>query len=396
MSERSYVIYGPTAWDGHRNAAHNYARALATRHRVLYVEPPLSPLGPFRYGLGPGTWPGLVAVARRRPRTREGLEVFAPLALPPVENPRMRARSLPLVRAQLAGAVARAELRRPVVVGWRGLAELAGVAGERLRVAVIMDHPAAGAALLDRDPADLEDRALSLCRSADLICATSHAVRDLLADRGWPSALLPFGFPGDLAAAFDSAPAPGEYDRLPRPLLGYTGSVDDRLDFGLVTRVADRFRGGSIVFVGATSPRLSASARDALASRPNIHLLGARGRSELPGYIRHLDVALMPYGDDLFTRHQSPMKTWEYLYAGPPIVGTASPELRHYPPPLVNYADDADRFIRLVEHALAHPADGREQRRRFALANTWEARAAALDELVDRALADSPAERGAA
>lgn len=390
-NQRTYVIYGPTPWDSHRNAAHNYAHALALQHRVLYVDPPLSPLGPIRYGLRPDTWARLRVLTERRPRTSEGLHVFTPIALPPVEHPRAKRLSLPFVRAQIARAIATLELERPAVIAWRGLAELTGVAGESVRVAVVMDHAGASAALLRRDADELEAEMRALCDAADVICATSHGVQEMLAQRGWPSELVPFGFPGDLASAFDCAPSPTEYATLPRPLLGYTGSIDDRLDFSLVTRLADRFSHGSLAFVGALSPRLSMQAREALASRPNIHVLGSRSRDALPGYIRHLDVALMPYADDHFTRHQSPMKAWEYLYAGPPIVGTCSPELRHYPPPLVNYADSGDAFIELTERALRDPGAGRDERRRFAMANTWEDRARQLDDLLAEVLRASQA-----
>lgn len=388
MAERCYVVYGPSPWDGHRNAAHNYAHALAMHHRVLYVDPPVSPLSPIRYGLRPATWPRLRAVADRRVRTVDDVAVFAPLSLPPVEHPQVRSLSLPLVRRQIANAVSRAGLRAPVLLAWRGLADLAGVAGETLRVAVVMDHPAAGAALLDRDPNDLEAQNAAACHAADVIFATSHPVQQMLGERGFASELVPFGFPGDLAGLYDAAEEPSEYASLPRPLLGYTGSIDDRLDFELITDLADRFSRGSLVLVGAVSPRLSEQARDKLTSHPNIHLLGNRSRTQLPGYIRHLDVALLPYKDGLFTRHQSPMKVWEYFYAGPSIVGTASPELRYYPPPLVNYADNAGAVSGLVERALADPATGREQRRQFALVNTWEDRAAQIDALVQERLAN--------
>jgi len=378
-----YVLYAPTPWDSPRQPAHNLADALARRHPVLYVDPPLSPLTPIRYGLRWNTWPRVRAVVDRRVRTSGDVRVFAPLVLPPIEHPRMRALSLPLQRAQIARAVARAGLRAPVVLAWRGLPALAGVAGESLRVGVVMDHPAAAASLVGRDAAALEAETTALLQATDLICTTSHPMHELLAERGWDSELVPFGFPADLAGAFDEAAEPSEYASLPRPLLGYTGGIDDRLDFDLILGLADRFAHGSLVFVGAVSPRLSAEARAALAARSNIHLLGPRPRTRLPAYIRHLDVALMPYRDSLFTRYQSPMKVWEYLYAGPPIVGVGSAELRRFPAPLVHYAENADAVPATLVRALADPAAGREERRSFALANTWDDRADQLDALVE-------------
>jgi teichuronic acid biosynthesis glycosyltransferase TuaH len=386
VPERSYVIYAPTPWDGARQAAHFLAEALSQDHPVLYVDPPMSPLSPIRYGLNRDSRSQLRTVLDRRLRTHGRLRVFSPLVLPPIRNRRMYSLSLPALRAQIARAVARAEMEDPVVLGWQALTELTGVAGETLRVAFVMDHPAAGASLMGLDPAESEAETAELCTAADLLCTTSRAVHRLLAERGYESEFLPFGFPAALAGSFDGASRPHEYESLPRPLLGYTGGIDDRLDYDLVLGLADRFSHGSIVFVGPLSPRLSASAQEALQARENIHLLGPRSREELPAYIRHLDVALMPYGDSLFTRYQSPIKLWEYLYAGPPIVGTGSVDLRSYPPPLVSYAENADDAPAMVEQALADPETGREERRRFALANTWHDRAMQLDALVDARL----------
>jgi teichuronic acid biosynthesis glycosyltransferase TuaH len=385
--ERSYVVYGATPWIGPRNAEQNLAHALGGSHRVLYVDPPISVLTPFRYGLRSSTPRHLRSVLDRRVRSEEGIAVFSPLRLPPLGGGAGgRPSSTGLVRSQIARAVRRAGCERPVVVAFRGLAEWRAAAGESLATMVLMDHLPAGAELLGRDAAELEAETTANCAAAQLLCVTSHAMQELLAQRGREAELVRFGFPSDLAASFDTAAQPDEYASLPRPLLGYTGGIDDRLDFELIVRLADRFASGSIVFVGALSPRLSDGARRALASRANIHLLGTRPRTRLPAYIRHLDVALMPYADSPWIRYAAPMKLWEYLYAGPPLVGTGCPELRHYPPPLVEYAEDAEQALRMVTRALAAPAAGRRERREYALANTWQDRAAQLDALVSRRL----------
>lgn len=381
---QSYVIYGSSSWDGSWQAEHNFAHALAARHPVLYVDPVVSPLTPFRYGVQADTLTRVRSVLDRGLRDRGRLKVFAPLVVPPIHHPRAKRWSTPLVRRQVRSAVRRAGLKDPIVIAWRMLPALVGVAGESLRIAMVMDHPSAGAALMGRDPEALEAETRALCASADRIITTSYPTHDLMAQRGWESELVPFGFAADLAPSFDSAPPPPEYGSLPRPLLGYTGGVDDRLDYELIVSLADRFERGSLVFVGPVSPRLTPEAHQALASRPNIHVLGVRPRGDLPAYISHLDLALMPYADSLWTRHQSPMKLWEYLYAGPPILATGSAELRRYEPPLLNYAESGAEALAMAENALAESAVGRDARRAFALANTWDERAARIERLAER------------
>lgn len=386
LSERSYVIYAPTAWEGQAQPLHNLAAALSLHHRVLYVDPAVSPLSPFRYGLRGATAAQLRTVVSRRSRRHGDVNVFSPLVLPPVEHPRMRALSLPLLRAQVATAVRHAGLQRPVVLAAHRLAEMRGVADESLRLGIFVDHPTAGATLMGRSAAAMEAEATVFCGAADLMLAMSRPLVELVRQWGWDCELIAAGFPKQLADRFDRAAEPPEYAALPRPLLGYTGGIDDRLDYDMIVRLADHFALGSLVFVGSMSPRLSGEARAALSSRANIHLLGRKPQRELAGYIRHLDVALMPYEDTPFTHFQSPMKVWEYLYAGPPIVGAGSIALRSYPPPLVNYAESVAEAVALVEAGLAEPQRGRAQRRSFALANTWEHRAAQLDAIAAQRL----------
>ena len=381
---RSYVIYGTVPWDGPWAVDQNLAHALARRHRVLYVDPPLSPASPFRYG---GVdWPRLAAVFNRRVRTRDRLEVFGPLALPPLTDRRMRAASRGLLREQVKRAARRAGATKPIVLAFRSLHDLRGACNEALRVGVIMDNIPAGADLLGRDRAELECEVAQTCAAADLLCVPSRSVQTLLARQGWQSELLPFGFSDDLAGLFDTASMPYEYLSLPRPLIGYTGGIDDRLDFELIARIAERFSDGSIVLVGAMSPRLSARARTVLRWGPNIHLLGVRPRRMLPAYIANLDCALLPYIESEWTRYQSPLKLWEYLYAGVPIVGTGSMELKRYPPPLVEFAESRQEAIGQVARVLAAGGEAGVVRRRFALTNTWDARTKELDSLVDQAL----------
>jgi teichuronic acid biosynthesis glycosyltransferase TuaH len=382
MKADSYVIFGTSAWDAPWLTEQNLAHALSRRARVMYVEPPLTPMTPLRYGLRPESRAQARMLLRRRPRRAHGVEVFQPLVLPPRSHAAARRVSAPLLRRQVAWAAERAGLDFPVVVSAHATPGAFDAVPSRCRVYLVKDWIEAGGELLGRPAEVLARERDAMCEAADVVCAISAELQRTLSGRGVDVRLLRHGFQSDLAATYDSAPPPAEYQDLPRPLIGYAGRIDGRLDFDALAAVADRFRDGTLALIGPISPRLARGSLDALATRPNVRLLDAVGREALPAYLAHLDCSLMPYREGEWARHGSPLKLWDYLYAGPPIVGSGYTVLREYPPPLVRFASGAEAFATEVGLGLESPEVGRQERRATALANSWDARAEELERIA--------------
>ncbi|MCB0250929.1 MAG: glycosyltransferase, partial [Anaerolineae bacterium] len=103
------------------------------------------------------------------------------------------------------------------------------------------------------------------------------------------------------------------------------------------------------------------------------------------------DVCLIPYRLNEQTRHVNPLKVYEYLAGGKPVVATPLPELAQFGN-TVRLAGDAAGFIAAVEASLPETADPLAQatRRAVAAANTWDLRVARMIELVDSALRAAP------
>ena len=126
-----------------------------------------------------------------------------------------------------------------------------------------------------------------------------------------------------------------------------------------------------------------------LAALPNVHLLGPRAYTELPAVLRGADVGLIPYAVNELTRSIFPMKVYEYLAAGRPVIATMLPSLAGVPD--VVRADSVDAVVAAVGAALA--ADGpaaRRARSDRARAHSWDAR---LDEIAGALAAVDPAGR---
>ena len=219
-------------------------------------------------------------------------------------------------------------------------------------------------------------------READLTVCVSRLradeLREAVPEANERIRHLPHGFPSASLAEHPwdrPAPAPADIAGLPRPILGYVGSLEDRVDWALLARLAEALPRASVVIVGKpVSRRHGAWYGDyqRCLARPNVHALGWRPQEQIHQYNRAFDVCLIPYRTDHpFNRACSPTKIMDYMGTGRPIVSTAVPECQLYDH-LFHVAASADEFIASVRSILdAHSDDGRSgQRFDWARANT--------------------------
>lgn len=164
--------------------------------------------------------------------------------------------------------------------------------------------------------APLERKLLAL---ADVVFTGGASLHELKRSMHHNVHLFPSSVDGaHYARARTSQPDPSDQARIPQPRIGYAGVIDERMDFDLITGIADARPDWQIVLVGPTA-KLHPSE---LPARPNMHFLGPKPYEELPAYMSGWNVALIPFALNQSTRYLSPTKTPEYLAAGLPVVST--------------------------------------------------------------------------
>jgi glycosyltransferase involved in cell wall biosynthesis len=188
------------------------------------------------------------------------------------------------------------------------------------------------------------------------------------------------------AAAVDRASAAPEVCDLPRPVLGFAGNfLSSKVDFNLLEHLARALPRATLLLVGPAAPD-TASALDRLNRLPNVRWLGPRPYSELPRYVSVFDVGLIPYVSNAYTRSCFPLKLYEYLAAGKPVVASGLPELAGMEPDVV-LADEVTDFVAEVQKAVERDTEAHRSRRiELASRNSWEAKTERLLELVRREL----------
>src|SRR5437899_31935 len=92
-------------------------------------------------------------------------------------------------------------------------------------------------------------------------------------------------------ARLDETPIPNDIKPLPKPVLGFFGVVDERMDYELAAKLADADPNWSVVIIGPTIKVEEA----AIPRRPNLHWLGGREYADLPSYCKAFEVCIMPF-----------------------------------------------------------------------------------------------------
>ncbi|MBS1955918.1 MAG: glycosyltransferase [Cyanobacteria bacterium SZAS-4] len=164
------------------------------------------------------------------------------------------------------------------------------------------------------------------------------------------------------------------------PVAGYIGTLhEDRLDVDLVVEVASKLPHVHFVFIGPNS--LSATNTKTLEDLPNCHILGARPYEQLPSYMAGFNVCITPHVVSPFTESLDPIKMYEYMATGKPIVSTACAGFRDLEQ-LIFMAKDKTQFAQFVEKAIAEGNERATPRIEWAREQTWDKRVDAVETLL--------------
>jgi glycosyltransferase involved in cell wall biosynthesis len=371
-------------WHEDPTSNHHVLRELARTRRVLWLNslatrtPKLSSsrdLGKIRRKLG--------EFVKGPVNVENDLWVMSPLVLPLPHVPAARAINRHLLRATIRGLRLKLGIRDFHL--WTFLpntGDYVGTLGEELSVYYCVDEWSMFS-YLDREATVAAER--RLLERVDATFAINHALAEAKRAVCPATFVSPHGVDHELfARALEEAVAvPADLTAVPRPRIGFYGTLQSWVDFELIAHVARARPAWSIVLIGQQLGDLSA-----IRGIPNIHLLGQRRHAELPAYCKGFDVGIIPYRIDERMTYVNPLKMREYLSAGLPVVSTAVPEVLRYAH-ACRVARTPDEFVAGIERALGEGDHAARLARSEAMkSETWQARVAEVVRVIDQISAE--------
>lgn len=166
-----------------------------------------------------------------------------------------------------------------------------------------------------------------------------------------------------------------------KPIIGYFGNIEKRIDYDLMAEVVKKNKDKTFVFAGPVSKDW---VPDSFFILPNVHFIGRIPYDEMPSVLKCFDVAIIPFREYEDSATVFPMKLFEYLGAGKPVVSTNfNPDLKNFTHDLVSYCSTAEEFSAAINEALFNDNESRQQERiKLAGQHTWESRASAIEQLM--------------
>ncbi|MGS1019085.1 glycosyltransferase [Burkholderia glumae] len=404
MAPRDCVMFSTADWDEPywTNKQHTASLLASRGWRVLYVESvgfrsPKVGSGRDWSRLWRRLWRGVQALVLGPRKRAPNLWVLPPLMIPAKHHwPLVRALNQFLLRTSVARFARDKRFDTPVV--WTYHPYMLDAIRDLPRGPFVYHCVDDIGAVPGVDVEAFGSAQYRLLRECDAVFTTAPALQSQCAPHN-PNTHY-FGNVVDAAhfgTAFDDAPLPPEVAAMPEPRLVYHGVLSDfKIDLALLLAVAKARPAWQWVIIGEEREGQRSPVLAEFAQLPNTHLLGYRHYRDLPSYLRGMAVGVLPTLLNDYTRAMFPMKFFEYLAAGLPVVSTPLDFARE-PRAGLEVGDDLPSFVAAIERQLARGRLDRGEARMAVGDNTWDCR---LDKMLAIALGSdaqrTPAQPGTA
>jgi len=231
-------------------------------------------------------------------------------------------------------------------------------------------------------PKRLKRNYFKIADKADLIFTVSQELKDFYAEMSRTKDVhwIPNGVDFEFFNRPSAIKQKTELDDFDKKIIGYFGTIESRLDLDLLAKVAEDHQDKEIAICGPIWPIVKPMFHKKMHKYKNVHTFGRIDYKVAPAYMNRFDVAIMPHKISEFTKSNNPMKLYEYLACGRPLVSTPSAGTEMFKD-LIYLAEEPKAFSNLINKALTEDSPEKQFKRKNAIkAHSWKSR---VDTMTD-------------
>lgn len=378
MKNKDILILSSDDW-GWKTSKYHISKRLAQENRVLFVSSIgfRSPSASKEHLTRIVSRIRLFASGIRE--TPEGPKVFSPLLIPFVKFPMRDAANRFLMKIQFSWHFRKLAFKPDYVFTFsQNWHPFIGLFDAKIIYYCVDNHSAFSSVDAER----FNDLDIRMCSVADAIFCSSRTLYNTKRKKFSNTYYSPHGVEYDLfrKAVVENFPAPEDIRDIASPKLLFFGHLSyDWVDVDLLKEVAKLRPKWNLILIGRNSLE-----SDEFSGYENVVVLGERNFEDLPAYCAHCDIGLIPFVDSELVRNCNPLKLYEYLSAGLPVVSTKIPEVIAVQNESTRVAGTASQFVEECELLLNTMSKERSANISDSMKDaSWENRIAKISEIVE-------------
>lgn len=390
LKGRDIIYFGPEKWDGMWRNRHHLMSRFAKHNKVLYVEPKHS-LRDLRLQLCKGTsgWSHLIRNAKKKQVVKKvanlNLYIYnTPVFLPVSGRFLLDKATMSAWVLWLKITMQRLGFRKPIIwLSRPNMVDLIGRLNERLVIYHVVDEYLGYGIHCEESKLKLMKLEHEMLQRADIVITVSEKLFVAKKKFNRNTYLVPnaVDFNAYDRALKSNTDPPEDIGILQKPVIGYSGLISARLDFEIIDYIAAKHPEWSLVLMGGVNKGCD-NILQRFKKFKNIHLPGVKPIDQVPHYVKHFDVCIIPYGMNEQSENLSPLKLYDYFAMGKPIVTTDFPVARKFQD-VIKVSNSKGTFLKYIEEVLLNESNQFfEDRRKIALENTWDHRIKEISEII--------------
>lgn len=232
------------------------------------------------------------------------------------------------------------------------------------------------------NPQLVDQMEADLAQKCQQVFATAKGLAERLQSFNPNTAFIPNGANFErFVQASKTQPCPGDLEHIPKPIFGFVGALQECIEYGYLEYAAQAHPDWSFVFIGRENPGVDLSR---LRAMENCHFLGLKPNEQLPQYIAQFDACLNLFASGDLSKDVSPLKFYEYLATGKPIVSTPQPDQVLQYAPMIHIAHTKEDFVQCCQAALEDRDPERQEARiQAGRDSSWDARVKEMLEILN-------------